>query len=705
MSNIKLSILVPARNEFPNIVHTIYSIIHALEVDGFTEKDFEILVLDNGSDDRKEPSKRGTGGTIDYLRSRGMYWSKVLKTIYYPFAGNHTIRNRGAEIAQGEYIFMSDAHMAYRPGFFKEFIRTVDESGGMVHAVLDWMGAYPPHKGGLGYTIKLGEEIKGCVDEETEILTKDGWKKHNEVSMKTEFITVNPKTKEIESQKPREIVKRKRDGIMYEFTGRSVNQKLTPYHRCPYLSQSDKKDDTWREKTAEEISLYDRLPLGTEGIKKEKTKYPDYFVELIGWIITEGSYSTKRTDERITITQYDKKRNKRIATLADKFGYSWHYSTRGDICIAQKGARKIFQILPEKKLTFELINQLNRKQLELLYEILLDADGTRQPTNETFIQVDQETIDAFQYLCVLVGKQSRQYTRKPDYFKGNHFGKKDIHYVSVKKNKYACDFKIEKKQYKGIVWCPDLPNGSIITRRNGKTMVSFNTWNNYHLQNRDGKSVQDWWYVPSLGHCALGCRRDQFLKFKGYQEKHRCYGGGEFFLDMKWWMLGSCVVVNPNMVSYHLNAGRGYSYNLDDYRYNVFQIGLALGADEWVDRHYINQLRKGQKGVIDKMFEQATKASKPEREFIDAHKIMTFNELLVNRPWEKQNLERHGGKVHSLQIFHPSWIELLKVAPEHCKEAYRNSKLQKGLDKFIREELWDFVYKNHNYDKDKEIII
>lgn len=375
-----ISIIIPARSEFPQICFTVYSIIHALETDGFKPSDFEIIIVNNCSDDEKPPERRALGGTIDYLRTMGIYSNRVLKTINYPLAGNHTCRNRGVEIARGEYIFISDAHMCYQPGFFKEFIRAVDESGGMVHAVLDWIGAYPPQKGGLGYTIKLGDDIRG-------------------------------------------------------------------------------------------------------------------------------------------------------------------------------------------------------------------------------------------------------------------------------------------------------------------------TWNNYHLFDKDKKQVWDWWYVPSLGHCSLGCKRKQFMDFKGYQEYHRCYGGGEFFVDMKWWMLGSCVVVNPKMVSYHFRAGRGYSYNNDDYKYNIFQIGYALGADEWVDRAYINWLMKGRKEILDKKKGEAWVNAQQDREWLKKNGKYTFNELLVQRPWEKKNDEKYGNHIRTLQIFHTSWLKQLENAPQYCKDYYNNSELQKKLDIFIRENLWDFVYK------------
>src|SRR3990167_3076465 len=268
---LKLSIVIPARNEFPNIVHTIYSIIHCLESDGFKDDEWEIIIVDNGSTDNRHYPQTGTKGTTSYLFPRGIYWSRQLRVIYDPICGNHSARNKGAEIARGEYLFFSDAHMAYKPGFFKHILKAVDESGGIVHGVIGWMGAFPPHQGGLGYqySLKLGEEIKGCVDEETEILTKTGWKKWNGVSMETEFATVKmtgPSAKTIEYQKPREIVVKYHDGEMVSIKHRNYDALLTPNHRC--YSQVDngfnpltRSDYEWKVKFAENLKALDRLPI------------------------------------------------------------------------------------------------------------------------------------------------------------------------------------------------------------------------------------------------------------------------------------------------------------------------------------------------------------------------------------------------------------------------------------------------------------
>jgi glycosyltransferase involved in cell wall biosynthesis len=343
----------------------------------------EIILIDNCSNDDVYP-QRGTAGTTSYLEGRGIYYNAKLRILRDPIAGNHSARNKGAEIARGKYLFFSDAHMAYRPGFFNEMIRTIDESDGLFHGGIAWMGAYPPAIGGVGfaYTIKLGEEWKG-------------------------------------------------------------------------------------------------------------------------------------------------------------------------------------------------------------------------------------------------------------------------------------------------------------------------TWNPYHL------GVDDWWAIPSQGHCSVGVRKDQFMKFGGYPKVHRTYGGGEFYIDMKWWMLGSKVVVNPKCIGYHLSSSRGYSYRHDDYIENVLGASYALECDDWRERTYINYLRKGRKEVLEAMLRRNEKEYLDDREFVKKNKVTSFNDLLVERPWDKVNQERYGKSNGAMTVFHYSWMNLMKDSPQ-ALEYYRNSKYQKGLEKFIEENLDEFIYKRANY-KDEEI--
>lgn len=376
-----LSVIIPARNEFPNIIHTMYSIWHCWEADGFSSKDIEIIVVDNGSlnwhDPKYEYDKPGDRGTVTYLMPRGAFNDRRWRVLYDPICGNHSARNKGARIARGKYLFFSDAHMSYKPGFFKYGLKAVDESGGMVHGGINWMGAYAEdhldNRTGLQYTIKLGEEWKG-------------------------------------------------------------------------------------------------------------------------------------------------------------------------------------------------------------------------------------------------------------------------------------------------------------------------TWNNYRPWN------DSWFYIPAQGHCSVLVKRQQFLDFGGYPDVHRTYGGGEFFINMLWWMYGSTVVAEPRCVGYHLASGRGYSWTHDDYIENVLGCSYALGCDDWRERAYINYLRRGRKEVLDKMMERSAKEHKPRRDEIEKRKIKTFNELIVERPWDKMNMDKGGSKNSSLLVFHDTWLPLLEQS-KIAKEAYDNSTYQKDLEKFINDNLSQYVYK------------
>lgn len=209
------------------------------------------------------------------------------------------------------------------------------------------------------------------------------------------------------------------------------------------------------------------------------------------------------------------------------------------------------------------------------------------------------------------------------------------------------------------------------------------TWNNYSVK------ANDWFYVPAMGHCSIGMLREQFLKFGGYIE-NRCYGGGEMYLDTLWWLMGSCSVTEPRINAYHLSSERGYSYFHDDYIHNVFTCAYALGADDWMERTYINYLRKGKKEVLDALWEQAKVTSEQRRQFVEENRKMSFNEMIVEKPWDKMNDTKLGSHNSGMLIYHDTWISLLDG---QAKELYENSETQKTLDTFIREKLKEVVYK------------
>lgn len=364
----KVSVVISARNEFPNIVHTVHGILNDLS--SFLEhREYEIIIVDNGSTDNT--SSPNIVGTSDFLRMRGVFHDRVVKIVHDPVMGNVSARNKGAAIATGEYLFFSDAHMSYKPGSFKAMMEAIDESGGIVHPSVDWMGAFPAEPN-YQYSVKLGEKMWG----------------------------------------------------------------------------------TWA-------------------------------------------------------------RNK----VADT-----------------------------------------------------------------------------------------------------------------------------------------------------------------------------WFYIPMSGHCCLGMKRQQFLDFGGYNPFFRCYGGGEFYLDMKWWMLGSSVVCEPRALCYHLSAGRGYSYDHDDLVHNMMLCAYVIGGEPWAERLLVTYLNKtgARPERVRELYRQAREEGAPDRAWIEEHATRTFHDILDTLPWDAANKEWHGTAKSGLLIFE-NWVNELRT--EEAKELYETSTMQQELSRTINERWGVHVYK------------
>lgn len=180
-------------------------------------------------------------------------------------------------------------------------------------------------------------------------------------------------------------------------------------------------------------------------------------------------------------------------------------------------------------------------------------------------------------------------------------------------------------------------------------------------------------YIPITGHCWLGVKRDEFLEKRGYPLAQRVYGGGEPYLDTKWWMTGSTSMCDPRGLVYHLSAGRSYSWHNADLIHNMFLVSYILGGVRWADRILITYLNKlgNHPELLKLLYQEALAEGEADKTWLDSHKIMTFEELLrldwVNdcstctkrgrpephpmRPWDRKNQELHGAHHSYVQEF------------------------------------------------------
>jgi intein/homing endonuclease len=120
----------------------------------------------------------------------------------------------------------------------------------------------------------------------------------------------------------------------------------------------------------------------------------------------------------------------------------------------------------QRKCVPPLIRTLSARQIRLFLDTYIKGDGSIEPNGRTRIYTnDQENLDALQELCALAGYGSTVYTRKDS----------GVHVLNIVRNRETYIQLIERKPYRGKVWCPTTRNGTFVARRRGKTFITGNT--------------------------------------------------------------------------------------------------------------------------------------------------------------------------------------------------------------------------------------
>lgn len=139
-----------------------------------------------------------------------------------------------------------------------------------------------------------------CLDEQTEILTKDGWKRDVEVG--EEVLAFDRETGETRFVPALAKVRRplEPDECFCSLRGQSTDIRVTDKHRMLY---DNKRRQGWKIKTAEELAkLRDGcyIPVSGHG-GFNGVPLTDDELRFIGWVMTDGTIN--RINNAITITQ------------------------------------------------------------------------------------------------------------------------------------------------------------------------------------------------------------------------------------------------------------------------------------------------------------------------------------------------------------------------------------------------------------------
>lgn len=315
------------------------------------------------------------------------------------------------------------------------------------------------------------------VDAATEVLTPNGWRAHDQLAQGDYVLAMDPVGKRIRWSVIAGVVRREwtasHHGPLVRWTHRSVPALSTPGH--PWLEQDDpgrKRGDDRPHRWATTGDLrsrsWARLAFGggTPGAFATSSPHSDEFVELLGWIITEGCFPRPKhgadTWNHVMVSQSERsnpEKTKQLRRLASHFrdrGYKFdEYPAKPDGVVpfyigADLGA-ELRRALPGKQFPPSLICSLTLSQAELLYDALIAGDGNKHVGGgDYFIQVDQGRIDSFQMLASMLGSRTAQKTWE---------ALKGVFRTTVYTRDGGTSGSTHPtlEDYTGVVWHPDFP--------------------------------------------------------------------------------------------------------------------------------------------------------------------------------------------------------------------------------------------------------
>lgn len=367
--------------------------------------------------------------------------------------------------------------------------------------------------------------LPGCYDEQTEILTIDGWKNYKQISMEDSFATINPETHELEYQKPTDIVKKPYNGPMIKIKSNQVDLFVTPNHRMWVAKRNigDKGKKRFRIFAAADIYGKDRIYFKKNakwsgGYNKDQHYFyipaividrkvyryskPAIQIPLEEWVkfyglwLAEG-YTTYYELKGLYVVGLRMKNRQLIEEMADllkKWGFQPNVTNDDNGMFGVNVDNKqLYTYLARfgksiDKFVDKDIKNVDPKYLKILLDYYLKGDGLHEADDSHLrcVTISEKLRDDIQEIALKIGwsaNYSVGFVADALHSQLVRCDGQELRMLRPTKNttwvvtiiraqnepvvskRHFDPYSIE--QYGGTVWCPSVPNGIVYVRRNG----------------------------------------------------------------------------------------------------------------------------------------------------------------------------------------------------------------------------------------------
>lgn len=368
--------------------------------------------------------------------------------------------------------------IAYNVDVWKECLRVLKPGGHL----LSFGGSRTYHR--MACAIEdAGFEIRdqimwiyGCLSEDTECLTIDGWKKYTEITKDTLVLQWNSSNNELSWVTPNDVMAYPAPKSMVNMQNRHTDQMLTPNHRVYGRFRKHSRNEFPSEYTVEHAGDLKKhwikaLPLA--GKLQGGISVPNAY--LVGWWMSDA---WKHGDGKACMFSQSKvktldKLRKALVNADCKFSEYTKESKKQEhqdehtFYVTGNLAEYLLENFSDREITMEVISWDFESRMALL-EGLLDGDGSRNQKqhSETFWSKNSDRLDVVQALCLSLNIRSHINYNKGCVYLNRKTNETQVSYTQT----------CETVEYNGdSVWCVNVPNGAFVVRRNGRAFITGNS--------------------------------------------------------------------------------------------------------------------------------------------------------------------------------------------------------------------------------------
>jgi len=349
---------------------------------------------------------------------------------------------------------------------------------------------------------------EACFDEQTEVLTDQGWRFFPQLDGTEQILTCDPETRLASYVTPTKYIQRYYDGPMWRFSHRTIDFCVTPNHRLwhRYQRRGGYSMKTLEVQDIQSTSFYlpraihhKALDINAFILPAVQDRYGrwlsplaidmDTWVAFLGWYFAEGSLNWQHGKPySVVLSQQKPEGREMLSALLAKMPFTVkEYPTEFKIhswrlasLIATYGVG-----LPGRRIP-RYIMQLSSRQMRIFLDAYLAGDGyTRANGRRIYYTSSRPLADSLQELVLLSGGYASLHSRPLQGVKSwinDHYVFSSCDGFVVAEYSGNSDYakvqraRIQQLPYAGYVYCLTVPPHHLLyVRRNGTCYWSGNS--------------------------------------------------------------------------------------------------------------------------------------------------------------------------------------------------------------------------------------